>query len=324
MNAHSVTASAPGKLMLLGEHAVVYGRPCIVTAVDQRMRATVERIDNPSFILHAPDVGLEEYHLALADITNAEIPKGARFLVEALQQFRVAHPFDGGIRVRTSSDFSSHFGFGSSSASTIAFLRAIDACIGTHLDLRTLFELAFAVVLAVQKTGSGFDVAAATWGGTLHYARGGEIATALPNHSFSLVVGYTGVKVETAPVVHRIREESLRDGGRIERLYDAMATVTAKGVTAFSHADWPAFGVLMDEQQALLRDLGVSSDVLERCILAAKQAGALGAKLSGTGIGDCMIALGTPETVPAIMDAITAAGGIILPVRVQAPAVRLE
>lgn len=310
--------------MLLGEHAVVYGRPCIVTAVDQRMYATVERTDAPFLTLHAPDVGLESYEKPISLLMHDEVPKGARFVEQALAFFLDLHPCSGGISVTTASEFSALFGFGSSSASTVAFLRAIAELVGVPSDAREIFDLAYRTILAVQKTGSGFDVAAAAWGGTLHYARGGEIAEVLPDHPFTLVVGYTGVKVETAPIVHRIREEARHDGGRIERLYDSMATLVERAVAAFRAVDWSEFGACMNEDQELLSSLGVSSEILDRLIGAARGAGALGAKLSGTGIGDCMIALATPATQQSVSDAIAAAGGTVLPVRVHALGARVE
>ena len=320
----SVTASAPGKLMLLGEHAVVYGYPCIVTAVDQRMRATVERRDDPIFALAAPDVKIDAYEKSINALLVGDIPKGARFIEQALVFYREVHPFGGGLHVTTSSDFSPLFGFGSSSASTVAFLKAIDGLMKTNLNERAIFELAYKTVLAVQGKGSGFDVASATWGGTLHYARGGEIAETLADYPYTLIVGYTGVKADTVSIVTRVAEEATKDQARVDGLYRQMGELVVKAHEAFLAEDWVLFGGFMDEDQILLSDLGVSSDILDRLIVASKNAGALGAKLSGAGIGDCMIALGTPETEKDIAAAITSAGGTVLPVRVHAEKASVE
>src|SRR6266550_1345023 len=82
-----ITVSAPGKLMLFGEHAVVYNRPCLVTAVDQRMRSTVELIDVPEFQLEAPDVKVTGYKKSLKELGKGEIPKGAKFVEIAVKNF---------------------------------------------------------------------------------------------------------------------------------------------------------------------------------------------------------------------------------------------
>src|SRR5688572_29300492 len=82
-----ITVSAPGKLMLFGEHAVVYGRPCIVTAVGQRMKATVELIDEPIFHLEAPDVSVSNYKKPMDQLGEGDIPKGAKFVEMAIKNF---------------------------------------------------------------------------------------------------------------------------------------------------------------------------------------------------------------------------------------------
>src|SRR5258708_16983686 len=118
-----ITVSAPGKLMLFGEHAVVYGKPCIVTACDQRMKVTVELLDKPLFQLNAPDVQIENYQKPIAQLGKGDIPKGAKFVEIALYNFY--NDYKGGIRIITKSEFSSQFGFGSSSASTVCTVKAL-------------------------------------------------------------------------------------------------------------------------------------------------------------------------------------------------------
>src|SRR3989344_1005447 len=84
---NSITVSAPGKLMLLGEHAVVYGRPCIVTAVGQRMKATVELTNEPIFHLNAPDAQVENYTKPMSELGKGDISKGAKFVEIAVKNF---------------------------------------------------------------------------------------------------------------------------------------------------------------------------------------------------------------------------------------------
>src|SRR5207302_1548779 len=120
-----ITVSAPGKLMLFGEHAVVYGRPCIVTAVGQRMKATVELTNEPIFELNAPDVKVENYKKPISELGKGDIPKGAKFVEIAILNFTKKHKIKGGIKVTTKSEFNAQFGFGSSSASTVCVLKAL-------------------------------------------------------------------------------------------------------------------------------------------------------------------------------------------------------
>ena len=130
----NVTVSAPGKLMVFGEHAVVYNRPCLVTAVDQRMRARVELTDDKVFFLDAPEVKISGYARPIREVGMGEIPKGAKFVEIAVKNFIENYPSSSGIKVTTASDFSSQFGFGSSSASTVCVLRALSELTGKKLD----------------------------------------------------------------------------------------------------------------------------------------------------------------------------------------------
>ncbi len=90
----NITVSAPGKLVLFGEHAVVYGRPCLVTAMDQRIFVTIEIIDEPIFFLHAPDVHVVNYQKAFSDLGKGDLPKGAKFVEIAVKNFfeHICHP----------------------------------------------------------------------------------------------------------------------------------------------------------------------------------------------------------------------------------------
>jgi mevalonate kinase len=131
---------------------------------------------------------------------------------------------------------------------------------------------------------------------------------------------------ESGPVIagFDVAEEAKKDQARIDNLYANMGQLVVEAKKAFLLKDWEALGARMDDDQELLKALGVSSDILDRLIVAAKSGGALGAKLSGAGGGDCMIALGTPDTAAAIASAIAAAGGTVLPVRVHAEGARVE
>ena len=221
-----ITVSSPGKLMLFGEHAVVYNRPCLVTAVDQRLTVTVEFIDNPSFILNAPDVGIVGYEKSIKELGLGELPKGVKFVEIAVKNFVEKYRLAGGIKATTASQFSSQFGFGSSSASTVCVLKALSELSGKKLDNNKLFNLAYKTVLDIQGKGSGFDVAAAIYGGTLYFLTGGKAINPLKVKELPLVIGYTGVKADTVTIIDQVKEKMKAQPERVERIYDAIAKIT--------------------------------------------------------------------------------------------------
>lgn len=320
----SITVSAPGKLMLLGEHAVVYGRPCIVTAVNQRMKATVELLDEPVFLLNAPDVQVSDYKKPMDQLGVGDILKGAKFVEIAVTNFSRSDLVKLGVKVSTSSEFSSQFGFGSSSASTVCTIKALSEITKSRLDNKTIFDLSYKTVLDIQGKGSGFDVAAAVYGGTLYFVKGGEVIEPLNIDNLPLIVGYSGIKADTVTLMNQVLEKAKKHPQVIEDIYSNIGKLVEQAKKAILSKDWQALGELMNFNEGYLSSLGVESRKLSDMIYNARDAGAYGAKLSGGGIGDCMIALAPEDKKQAVEEGITAAGGQIINVEASVEGVRIE
>lgn len=303
-----VSVSAPGKLMLYGEHAVVYNYPSIVTAVGSRLTAIIEANNSNEIVIDAPQV------------------KDTRFVDAAIKVFSNQFSVVSNVKISTQSPFSGKFGFGSSSAVTVAVLAALAAFYKTEISQRELFDLSYRVVMDVQGTGSGFDVAAAAYGGTLYYQKGGvKLEPLTVDYSdISLVVGYSGVKSNTVEIVNEVARKKELYPEKFDKIMKAIAGLVDNAKEHLLSKEWDRVGKLMDFNQEFLRDLGVSTEKLESLISAAKKSGALGAKLSGAGGGDCMIAICEKSKKEAVAAAITAAGGEVLDVAWNVEGVSIE
>lgn len=322
---NKVAVSAPGKLMLFGEHAVVYGRPCIVTAVDQRIRVTAEKLASNELAVDAPEVGIKAYRKNIAELGDgAEIPKGVKFIEFAVKNFKNSFGLTGGVIISTKSDFSSEFGFGSSSAVTVAVVKALSELFQKKLSKKALFDLSYKTVLEIQGVGSGFDLAAAIWGGTLFFVGGGKVIKPLKTRGLPLVVGYTGVKADTTTLVHQVGELYKFQKAEVEGIFDSIEKTVEEAKVAIEDSNIEKLGELMNINQSLLAKLGVDSAKLDNLINAALGAGAHGAKLSGAGGGDCMIALVAKDKRSEVEKRITIAGGTVLSVETGAEGVRVE
>jgi mevalonate kinase len=319
-----VEISAPGKLMLFGEHAVIYNRPCIVTAVDQRMRVSAELTESKSLRIEAPDVGVKEYTEPIGRDANPGLPKGARFMVTAVRNFYDYYGMGSGVTIRTKSEFPSEFGFGSSSAVTTAVLKALSELFGIEISNKQLFELSYKTVLDVQGLGSGFDLAAAIWGGTIYFRSGGSEIAPLDVDNLPLTVGYTGIKADTPTLVRHVGDFYLRHGNLANRIFDTMSDIVEQARDSLEDLDVGNLGYLMNINQGLLDSLGVNSLELSMLIYGARQAGAIGAKLSGAGGGDCMIALSLDQHKEVVEQAIERMGGKVLKVKTGALGVHSE
>jgi len=322
---NKITVSAPGKLMLFGEHAVVYGRPCIVTSVDQRMFVTVEKNNSGMFVLNAPEVEVSNYSKPIKSLGIGEIPKGAQFIEIAVKNVLAEYKIEvNGLAVSTRSEFSSKFGFGSSSASTVCTVKALSELFALKLSQRQIFDSAYKTVLDVQTKGSGFDVASAVFGGTLYFVTGGKTIESLKIKNIPLIIGYSGIKADTVILIDKVAEKFSGNKKRLEQIYDEVASIVDKAKQYVVLEKWDQVGRLMNDNQKLLSELGVSISKLDDIISSAITNGAYGAKLSGAGGGDCMIALGPDDKMSHIKKAIENAGGEILKVKTNAQGVRIE
>ena len=322
---NKVTVSSPGKLMLFGEHAVVYNHPCLVTAVDQRIRLTAEVLSSQDFELEATDVDVTGYKKSISELGKGEIPKGAKFVEIAVKNTAEQYSLKNkGLRITTNSEFSSKFGFGSSSASTVCTVFALSQLFGLKLSKKQLFDLAYKTVLDIQGKGSGFDVAAVVFGGTVYFVTGGKTIQPLPISDLPLVVGYSGIKADTVTLINKVKETFANKQVRLDEIYNEIDKLVEKVKPEIIDKNWKAIGRSMIANQELLSELGVSIEKLDKMIEGAINAGAYGAKLSGAGGGDCMIALGPENRREAIAKEIEKAGGEPIEVKTNAEGVRVE
>jgi mevalonate kinase len=318
-----VAVSAPGKLLLFGEHAVVYNRPCIVTSVDQKIFATLEHISEPTFELDAGDVDVVGYKKSITELSLGNIPNGAKFAEMAVKNFFQKYPFKNGIKISTKSEFSSKYGFGSSSASTVCIIKGLSELTNNKLTNKDVFDLAYKTVLDIQGKGSGFDVASAIWGGTLYFVTGGKIIEPLNILDIPIIVGYSGSKADTSKIVKEVAQKKDRYPEKVERIFGAIADIVEKAKISLLSADWQRTGTLMNFNQDYLRNLGASTDKLESMISGALTAGAYGAKLSGAGGGDCIIALASRDKREGVIKAIASSGGQVIDITTDIPGVKV-
>lgn len=311
--------------MLFGEHAVVYNHPCIVTAVNQRMYVLVELQTTRNLEISAPDIGLTDYSRDIENLGNmADIPKGVRFVEVAVKNFFEKFGVKSGLKIKTQSDFSSEFGFGSSSAVTVAVIKGLSELFGVKMEEKDLFDLSYKTVLDIQGVGSGFDLAAAILGGTLWFVAGGKTIIPLETEELPVVVGYTGIKADTPTLIKQVAEKQKAHPEITGKIFEAISLIVQEAKNVLEMKNWLALGELMNLNQGLLEALGVNTRELSSLVCACREAGAFGAKLSGAGGGDCMITLVDSQTRVAVEEAITNAGGRVLKVKLGAEGVRNE
>ena len=317
-----IKASAPGKLMLFGEHAVVYNKPCIVAAVDHRIGVSLEKREDRKIILNAPDINFKNYVALIDDLAKSH-PKKVRFVLTSVFNFFEKYKIKSGLDIETKSEFSDRIGLGSSSAVVVSTIKALSELFEIEVGKKEIFDLAYKTVLDIQGVGSGFDVAAAIYGGFLLFVKGGKTIKSIKTEKIPLVVGYTGIKADTSTLVKRVSERLKENPKSINKIFEEIEGIVNLAEIEMENQNWEKIGKLMNLNQDLLRNLEISSKELENLIRAALKSGAYGAKLSGAGGGDCMIAVTCKEEQDRVKKEIERVGGKIIEVKIPAKGVRV-
>jgi mevalonate kinase len=284
MSAPVITASAPGSLMLFGEHAVLHGHLALVGAVSQRLRVTLEPREGPVVRISS---ALGEYE---TDLRNPASSETFRFIVAALRVF--ADDLPSGFHLRVESDFPPTIGFGSSAAVTAATVGAFLQWSRGAAPADQVFSTARRLVRDVQGAGSGADVAASVHGGLVLY-RADPLEIEPLAHTHPLTAVYSGSKLPTPIVIAQVEERRQRFPRIFAQIFETMDQCTMNAADAVAMQDWKTFGQMLNIAQGLMDAIGVNNAALSRIVhdLRADPA-ILGAKISGSGLGDCAVGLG--------------------------------
>jgi mevalonate kinase len=295
-------ASAPGKLILFGEHAVVYGRPALAVPVTQ-VHADADVSDSPraGIWIHAPDISL---HAELSSLSS-DHP-----IASVIHNFFFAFgvsPFPS-LDISITSSIPVASGLGSGAAVTVALLRALSSAVHRPLSDEQINQFAYEIEKLHHGTPSGIDNTVITYGRPVYFVRGQPIETFTVASPFTLVIADTGISAPTKESVGDVRKLWESDKPRWEKVFDEIGEIADKARAAIESGYIHELGALMDANHALLQHLTVSSPELDRLVESARSAGASGAKLSGGGRGGNMIALVEKNRAAQVAEALMSAG----------------
>lgn len=296
-------ASAHGKVILLGEHAVVYGSHAIAAPIPLAVEARV--VDSgDGVLLMIPRWGLEQR-------LKASDEGFARVLASILEELELSSR---SMAIEVFPKVPRAMGLGASSALAVAVIRALDQHYRLGLDDEEVNRLAFMCEQAAHGTPSGIDNTLATYGRMMVYQRGkagAKFQPLEPAVPLSMVVGISGQESLTARTVASVRRSWEGAPERYQRMFDEIDRLTLEGMHAITEGDSRALGELMNLCHGILNGLQLSTPALEDLVGIARSHGALGAKLTGGGGGGSMVALcpeGEPETSLRVQKAMRDAG----------------
>jgi len=298
------TGRAPGKIILVGEHSVVYGHPAIAMPVQSVGAELVTELSrNGGVRIEVPDLKGD------AQAGKRAVEAVKRLVDRMLGLFREDAQ---GLTLSVRSDIPIACGMGSSAALCVATVRAICDLFGRHLADEEIASLAFDGERIFHDSPSGIDNHVVALGKPIYFVkRKGASPIKVGPTAFRFLIADTGIASPTAEIVAEVRESHVVDRARYDALFWEMGSMSsmAREVIRARAGSRAELGMCMDRNQELLRSLGVSCDPVDRLVVAAKEAGAAGAKLTGAGRGGNVIALLGDDTDEAALSAALRAAG---------------
>ncbi|MDL0124628.1 mevalonate kinase [Halobacterium salinarum] len=297
----TTTSSAPGKVYLFGEHAVVYGEPAVPCAIERRAHVTVSEREDSRLRVCSGDLSIDGFTVEYSgdrdaggtpdvDVPAPIVDAAMGYVDAAVEQARAAADAPAaGFDVTIDSEIPLGAGLGSSAAVVVAGIDAATRELGVELDAREVADRAYQVEHTVQDgEASRADTFCSAMGGVVRVS--GDDCTTLDAPALPFVIGYDGTSHDTGELVAGVR--ALREEfGFVADTVTAIGDLVRRGEAALADGDVATLGRLMDINHGLLSGLGVSGRTLDAMVWAARDGGADGAKLTGAGGGGSIVAL---------------------------------
>lgn len=279
------STSAPANLMIMGEHSVVYGHKAIATAIDKRLYIEWETRNDEQIII---DSELAQYKTSLNSLSPH--PQ-LQWIIATLNYFK--NDLEHGFNIKVKSEFSSTLGLGSSAAVLTAMLGGLQFYLKKEASVIENFKIGLKIIHKIQKRGSGTDLMASLTGGMILFDPKEQQVEIIKNHTLSLNLIYSGYKVPTAEVLKQVQQQWQQLPELLFSLYQLMGETTEQAFNALQKNDLNSFYLLINSYQGLMDSLGVNDLMLSQIIYHTRNMPkVLASKISGSGLGDCVLTLG--------------------------------
>jgi mevalonate kinase len=284
-------ASAPAKVILFGEHFVVYNKPAILASIDRRIYVDV-KVRDDDIISIKSNIGFDGSFNS--DKRKQLLSKPFKTLMQPILTSAIdaMDEFDGkiGLDININAEFPYGVGLGSSAACSIATIAAVSTLFG-KLSKKKICDMSLNVEKLVHGTPSGADSAICTYGGLMLFDREKGARPINSKVDMRLIIANSGIQRITGKLVSKVKERGAKEPEIFMGLANMSENITMQALQAIKARDYGELGALMTLNHSLLRRLGVSTNALDKLVEKALSNGALGAKMTGAGGGGCIIAL---------------------------------
>ncbi|MFX1451712.1 MAG: mevalonate kinase [Promethearchaeota archaeon] len=306
----SCTASAPGKCILVGEHAVVYGTRAIVTALNLRAYTTIELILEKKIEIEAKDYKLHKEFPYLTEIKQDSNLISLKPILHCCHMMINKFKLNKGMKLKIWSEIPPSAGLGSSAAVFVATIKAIETVFNLNLTNNEISQLAFEVEKTVHTNPSGIDNFICTHGGCIQYSKNEKIKRVELPKNFPLLICNSEKPRNTGILVEKVAKLHKDFPNVTEKIFDAIDLLAIKALDSLKSGDLIKLGEIFNLNQGLLESLGVSTSLISQLINIARDNGAYGSKITGAGGGGCIIALAPPNKQKNIINSLKEIGGV--------------
>jgi len=284
-------ASAPAKVILFGEHFVVYNKPAILASIDKRIHVDVrvrkdDRVTIKSNMGFSGSFDQKKHRQLQTKRFGSFIQPILLAATDAMRAFKANVGLDINIR----SEFPYGVGLGSSAACSVATIAAVGALFG-KLSRKKIYGMSLNAEKLVHRNPSGADSAICTYGGLMLFNKNNGIKTINSKINLQLIVVNSGIKRTTGKLVSSVKRKFERNADLFTGLANMSENITMQALKAIKDKDYGELGAFMTLNHSLLRRLGVSTNKLDKLVEIAINNEALGAKMTGAGGGGCIVAL---------------------------------
>jgi len=295
---NKVVASAPGKSILFGEHSVVYGHGAVAMAISACSTCSIEEEKDKKIHLHLNNSEKFEFSGVEAMVKN--LPGEYRQISHCFHLIHQNYNLDpNNIRISITSQLFKSSGLGSSASTAVALVQALSTYYDLDLQKEEISNMAYEMEKVIHGTPSGIDNTICTFGYMIYY-QNKKFEPLMPPSGLKLLISFTNVAHDTKKAIEKVKSFKSRNPEQCEKIFQEMGVVAMQGKEALKAGDLKMIGHLMDINQGLLSQLGVSNEKIDFIVKIANKNGAYGSKLTGAGLGGCVISLADDATLQKV------------------------
>lgn len=296
----NTSASAPGKIILFGEHFVVYDKPAILASLNRRIYVEAIRKHygiNNEIVINNELFGNKYYPISIiSNLKEQKIMSDEYYpILFIIKKIFNENKYKEGLEFTFKSDIPYGMGLGSSAAAAVATVAALSKIFNKKVEDKKILKLAIEAEKLVHKNSSGADCIISAQGGLIFFQKHTRFKKVVPKKELSFILINTGIRHSTGQLVNIVKKYQQQNPREFVDLCKSSEEITKRAARALEDGDNIMVGELMTENQRLLHKIGVSNKIIDRIINLCSGYGALGSKITGAGGGGCILVLTKQE-----------------------------